>query len=157
MTWAETGGATPAREQTDQAARMWFGLNECAISTKEHHGIYHDGARCPAYVVNALERQGNFRLPVQRQFSIFQIQGGDGEIRIMPVMAAAQAAGLLKEDGDSALYVVTCFSDRDKLLSLGRAQRLHGAAGEEDDRAVRRSSCFSDRDKLLSLVKKEEG
>ncbi len=25
----------------------WFGLNECAVSTKEHHGIYHDGARCP--------------------------------------------------------------------------------------------------------------
>ena len=31
---------------------------------------------------------------------------------------ASQAAGLLKEDGGSALYVVTCFSDRDKLLSL---------------------------------------
>ena len=25
----------------------WFGLDECSISTKEHHGIYHDGARCP--------------------------------------------------------------------------------------------------------------
>ncbi|MCI9213968.1 MAG: DUF1727 domain-containing protein [Oscillospiraceae bacterium] len=26
----------------------WFGLDECSISTKEHHGVYHDGARCPA-------------------------------------------------------------------------------------------------------------
>ena len=26
----------------------WFGLEECSISTKEHYGIYHDGARCPA-------------------------------------------------------------------------------------------------------------
>ena len=25
----------------------WFGLDECSVSTKEHHGIYHDGARCP--------------------------------------------------------------------------------------------------------------
>ena len=25
----------------------WFGLDECSISTKEHHGVYHDGARCP--------------------------------------------------------------------------------------------------------------
>ncbi len=25
----------------------WFGLDPCAISTKEHHGLYHDGARCP--------------------------------------------------------------------------------------------------------------
>jgi len=29
-----------------------------------------------------------------------------------------QAAQALKEDGDAALYVVTCFSDRDKLLTL---------------------------------------
>ena len=26
----------------------WFGLEECSVSTKEHHGVYHDGARCPA-------------------------------------------------------------------------------------------------------------
>ena len=26
----------------------WFGLDECSVSTKEHHGVYHDGARCPA-------------------------------------------------------------------------------------------------------------
>ena len=26
----------------------WFGLDRCSISTGEHHGIYHDGARCPA-------------------------------------------------------------------------------------------------------------
>ena len=25
----------------------WFGLEECSISTKEHHGVYHDGLRCP--------------------------------------------------------------------------------------------------------------
>jgi len=25
----------------------WFGLDECSVSTKEHHGVYHDGARCP--------------------------------------------------------------------------------------------------------------
>ncbi|MDE7221093.1 MAG: MurT ligase domain-containing protein [Oscillospiraceae bacterium] len=25
----------------------WFGLDRCSISTGEHHGIYHDGARCP--------------------------------------------------------------------------------------------------------------
>ena len=34
----------------------------------------------------------------------------------------AQAAGLLKADGDEELYVVTCFSDRDKLLSLVQRQ-----------------------------------
>ena len=25
----------------------WFGLDRCSISTEEHHGVYHDGARCP--------------------------------------------------------------------------------------------------------------
>ncbi len=25
----------------------WFGLDQCSISTREHHGVYHDGARCP--------------------------------------------------------------------------------------------------------------
>lgn len=25
----------------------WFGLEESAASTKEHYGVYHDGARCP--------------------------------------------------------------------------------------------------------------
>ena len=25
----------------------WFGLDECSVSTKEHRGAYHDGARCP--------------------------------------------------------------------------------------------------------------
>ncbi len=25
----------------------WFGLDECSVSTREHHGVYHDGARCP--------------------------------------------------------------------------------------------------------------
>ena len=33
----------------------------------------------------------------------------------------AQSAGALEEDGgQEALYVVTCFSDRDKLLNLVR-------------------------------------
>ena len=31
----------------DPARVKWFGLDECSISTKEHHGVYHDGARCP--------------------------------------------------------------------------------------------------------------
>ena len=25
----------------------WFGLDRCSISTEEHHGVYHDGVRCP--------------------------------------------------------------------------------------------------------------
>ena len=25
----------------------WFGLEKCSISTAEHQGVYHDGARCP--------------------------------------------------------------------------------------------------------------
>ena len=25
----------------------WFGLDECPASTREHRGVYHDGARCP--------------------------------------------------------------------------------------------------------------
>lgn len=25
----------------------WFGLDRCSISTEEHRGVYHDGARCP--------------------------------------------------------------------------------------------------------------
>ena len=25
----------------------WFGLDECAVSSKDHQGVYHDGARCP--------------------------------------------------------------------------------------------------------------
>ena len=25
----------------------WFGLDRCSISSEEHRGIYHDGARCP--------------------------------------------------------------------------------------------------------------
>ena len=31
----------------DPARVKWFGLDECSISTKEHWGVYHDGARCP--------------------------------------------------------------------------------------------------------------
>ncbi len=31
----------------DPAKVKWFGLEECAVSTKEHRGVYHDGARCP--------------------------------------------------------------------------------------------------------------
>ena len=25
----------------------WFGLEECSVSTKDHHGVYHDGLQCP--------------------------------------------------------------------------------------------------------------
>ena len=32
----------------DHERVKWFGLDECSISTKEHRGVYHDGARCPA-------------------------------------------------------------------------------------------------------------
>ena len=35
-----------AREH-DPARVKWFGLEECDLSTKEHRGVYHDGARCP--------------------------------------------------------------------------------------------------------------
>ena len=31
----------------DPAKVKWFGLDECSVSTEEHHGVYHDGARCP--------------------------------------------------------------------------------------------------------------
>ena len=31
----------------DPAKVKWFGLDECGLSTKEHRGVYHDGARCP--------------------------------------------------------------------------------------------------------------
>ena len=31
----------------DPAKVKWFGLDECSVSTKEHRGVYHDGARCP--------------------------------------------------------------------------------------------------------------
>ena len=35
-----------ARDHAPEKVK-WFGLEECSISTKEHRGIYHDGARCP--------------------------------------------------------------------------------------------------------------
>ena len=31
----------------DHERVKWFGLEECSISTKDHRGVYHDGARCP--------------------------------------------------------------------------------------------------------------
>ena len=31
----------------DAGKVKWFGLEECGLSTKEHRGVYHDGARCP--------------------------------------------------------------------------------------------------------------
>ena len=31
----------------DRGNVKWFGLDRCSISTDEHSGIYHDGARCP--------------------------------------------------------------------------------------------------------------
>lgn len=31
----------------DPARVKWFGLEECSVSTREHRGVYHDGARCP--------------------------------------------------------------------------------------------------------------
>jgi len=41
--------------------------------------------------------------------------------KIVCLDTVAQAAELLEKDGEEDLYVVTCFSDRDKLLS--RVQR----------------------------------
>ena len=31
----------------DHEKVKWFGLEKCSISTAEHRGMYHDGARCP--------------------------------------------------------------------------------------------------------------
>ena len=31
----------------DSEKVKWFGLEECPVSTKEHHGVYDDGLRCP--------------------------------------------------------------------------------------------------------------
>ena len=31
----------------DHEKVKWFGLDQCAVSTSEHHGVYDDGARCP--------------------------------------------------------------------------------------------------------------
>lgn len=31
----------------DPSKVKWFGLEECSVSTQEHRGTYHDGARCP--------------------------------------------------------------------------------------------------------------
>lgn len=31
----------------DHEKVKWFGMEETAVSTKEHHGMYHDGERCP--------------------------------------------------------------------------------------------------------------
>ena len=31
----------------DHEKVKWFGMEETAVSTKEHHGVYHDGERCP--------------------------------------------------------------------------------------------------------------
>ena len=47
----------------------WFGLDACSISTAEHRGVYHDGARCPvcggpmAYGCYHYEHIGHFRCP----------------------------------------------------------------------------------------------
>ena len=35
-----------ARDRAPEKVK-WFGLEECAVSTREHHGVYNDGARCP--------------------------------------------------------------------------------------------------------------
>ncbi len=35
-----------AREHDPDKVK-WFGLDRCSVDTREHHGIYHDGARCP--------------------------------------------------------------------------------------------------------------
>lgn len=34
-------------EGHDPEKVKWFGLDECGVSTKEHRGVYNDGARCP--------------------------------------------------------------------------------------------------------------
>jgi len=34
-------------EENDGQRTLWFGLEECSISTYEHHGVYDDGQRCP--------------------------------------------------------------------------------------------------------------
>ena len=34
-------------QEHDAGKVKWFGVDECPSSTKEHRGIYHDGARCP--------------------------------------------------------------------------------------------------------------
>ena len=31
----------------DHEKVKWFGMEETAVSTREHHGMYHDGERCP--------------------------------------------------------------------------------------------------------------
>ena len=35
-----------ARDHTPEKVK-WFGMEACAVSTTEHHGVYNDGARCP--------------------------------------------------------------------------------------------------------------
>ena len=34
-------------EENDGQRVVWFGLEECSISSYEHHGMYDDGQRCP--------------------------------------------------------------------------------------------------------------
>ncbi len=47
----------------------WFGLDECSVSTREHRGVYHDGARCPvckgpmAYSCYHYAHIGHYRCP----------------------------------------------------------------------------------------------
>ena len=47
----------------------WFGLEKCSISTAEHQGVYHDGARCPVcggpmeYGCYHYEHIGHYRCP----------------------------------------------------------------------------------------------
>ena len=78
----------------------WFGLERCSISTEEHRGVYHDGARCPVcggameYEFYHYEHIGRFRCPAcghRRQDADFAVTALDLD------------AGTLTLDGDTEI------------------------------------------------------
>ena len=72
----------------------WFGLEECSVSTKEHHGVYDDGLRCPVcggkmeYTCYHYAHIGHYRCPgcghhrPQPDFAVTSLDLAQGKLTI---------------------------------------------------------------------------
>ena len=70
----------------------WFGLDRCSVSTDEHSGVYHDGARCPickdkmTYSCYHYEHIGHYRCEscghhrAETDFSVTELDLGTGRL-----------------------------------------------------------------------------
>ena len=132
----------------------WFGVDRCSISTEEHHGVYHDGARCPVcggemeYEFYHYEHIGRYRCPAcghHRQDADFSVTsldleagkltiGGETEIslafrsiyNVYNILAAWSAGSLAGVDRETMASVINNYILKNGRMVQFTLGRRHG-------------------------------